>query len=120
MSVLDEALRAHADGGLCAGAAAGLLVAGRWLDRDGFPGRFVAVAAGPGSGTEMAVTGWAAGAPGRGLPCPGGERRLLQVTASLAAGIPVSLRDAVAGLDRRSARLAAGAELRASGHRGMP
>ena len=33
------------------------------------------------------------------LPCSGGERRILQLSASLAAGIPVSLRDTVTGLD---------------------
>jgi hypothetical protein len=120
VSVLDRALRAHADGGLCAEAAAGLLIAGRWLERDGFASRFVTVAASPGSGTQMAPAGWpaAAGALGAGLPCPGGERRLLQVTASLAAGIPAGLRDAAAGLDGRNARLVADAVLHACGHRG--
>jgi len=119
---LDGALRAHADGDLCAEAAAGLLIAGRWPDRDDFAGRFITITAGPGSGTRVAVVGWpaAAAALGRSLPCSGGERRLLQVTASLAAGIPVSLRDAVAGLDGRNARLLAGAVLHASGHRSMP
>jgi hypothetical protein len=119
---LDRALRAHADGDLCAEAAAGLLIAGRWLDRDDFAGRFVTVAASPGSGTEVAVIDWpaAAAALGRSLPCSGGERRLLQVTASLAAGIPVDLRDAVTGLDGRNARLVAGAVLHASGHRDLP
>jgi hypothetical protein len=122
VSVLDGALLAHADGDLCAEAAARLLIAGRWLDRDDFAGRFVTVAASPGSGTEMAVIDWptAAGALGRSLPCSGGERRLLLVTASLAAGIPVDLRDAVAGLDGRSARLVADAVLHASGHQGRP
>ena len=33
------------------------------------------------------------------LPCSGGERRILQLSASLAAGTPVSLRDTVTGLD---------------------
>jgi len=33
------------------------------------------------------------------LPCSGGERRILQLAASLAAGSPVSLRDTVTGLD---------------------
>jgi hypothetical protein len=122
VSFLDEALLAHADGDLCAEAAAGLLIAGRWLDRDDFASRFVSVAASPCSGTRMAVIDWpaAARALGRALPCSGGERRLLQVTASLAAGIPVDLRDAAAGLDGRSARLVADAVLHASGHRGMP
>jgi hypothetical protein len=121
VSFLDEALLAHADGDLCAEAAAGLLIAGRWPDRGDFAGRFITMTASPGSGTEMAVVDWpaAAGALGRSLPCSAGERRLLQVTASLAAGIPVSLRDAAAGLDGRNARLVADAVLHASGHRGM-
>jgi hypothetical protein len=121
VSIMDGALRAHADGDLCAEAAAGLLIAGRWLDRDDFASRFVTVAASPCGGTEMAVVDWpaAAAALGAGLPCSGGERRLLQVTASLAAGIPVDLRDAAAGLDSRNARLVAEAVLHASGHRGM-
>ncbi len=33
------------------------------------------------------------------LPCSGGERRILHLSASLAAGIPADLRDAVTGLD---------------------
>ena len=118
---LDGALRAHADGDLCAEAAAGLLIAGCWLDRDDFAG-FVTVAASPGGGTTVAVIDWPAAVAALGggkLPCSG-ERRLLQVTASLAAGIPVSLRDAVTGLDRRNARLVAGAVLHASGHRDVP
>jgi len=121
-SFLDGALRAHADGDLCAEAAAGLLIADRWLDRDDFAGQFVTVAASPGSGPDVAVIDWpaAAAALGRSLPCSGGERRLLQVTASLAAGIPVSLRDAVTGLDERNARLVAGAVLHASGHCDVP
>lgn len=121
MSFLDEALLAHADGDLCAEAAAGLLIAGRWPDRDDFAGRFITMTASPGSGTKVAVVDWpaAAGALGSSLPCSAGERRLLQVTASLAAGIPVSLRDAAAGLDGRNARLVADAVLHASGHRGM-
>ena len=41
-----------------------------------------------------------------GLPCSGGERRILQLSASLAAGTPVSLRDTVTGLDHdNTARL---------------
>jgi ABC-type transport system involved in cytochrome bd biosynthesis fused ATPase/permease subunit len=43
-----------------------------------------------------------------GLPCSGGERRILQLSASLAAGTTVSLRDAVTGLDHdNTARLLA-------------
>jgi hypothetical protein len=40
------------------------------------------------------------------IPCSGGERRILQLAASLAAGVPVDLRDAITGLDdRNTARL---------------
>lgn len=50
-----------------------------------------------------AVTALASG----GLPCSG-ERRVLQLAASLAAGTPVSLRDTITGLDdHNTARLVA-------------
>jgi len=120
VSSIDGALRAHAAGSLAAVAAAELLIAGAWPDRDDFAG-FITVTASPGSGLTVAIVDWeaaaAAAAPGRGLPCSGGERRMLQVTASLAAGIPVDLRDAVTGLDGRNACLLADAVLSASGHR---
>jgi hypothetical protein len=109
---LDDAVRARAAGTLAAGAAAELLIAGAWLDRDDFAGRF-------GTGLAVAVIDWpaAAAALGASLPCSGGERRMLQITARLADGIPVDLRDAATGLDGRNARLVADAVLRASGHR---
>ncbi len=44
---------------------------------------------------EAAVTALASG----DLPCSGGERRILLLSASLAGGIPVDLRDTVIGLD---------------------
>lgn len=115
---LAAALRAHADGDLCAEAAAGLLIAGRWLDRSDFTSRFITMAASPGSGTQIAVVDWpaAAAALGNSLPCSGGERRLLQATASLAAGIPVDLRDAAAGLDHRNLTLLTAAIRHAAGH----
>ena len=91
MSFPDEALRAHADGDLCAGAAAGLLIAGRWPDRSDFAGRFITMAASPGTGTRAA------------------SRRL--------TGIPAA-RLAVTCSSSR-ARLVADAVLHASGHRGM-
>jgi hypothetical protein len=123
VSSLDGALRAHAAGSLAAAAAAELLIAGPWPGRDDFAG-FVTVTASPGSGLTVAVVDWeaaaAAAAPGGGLPCSGGERRILALTASLAAGIPVDLRDTVTGLDSRNARLVAGAVLAASGCRDAP
>jgi hypothetical protein len=45
---------------------------------------------------------------------------MLRLAASLAAGIPVDLRDAASGLDGPNARLAARAVLHASGHPDMP
>jgi hypothetical protein len=51
------------------------------------------------------------------LPCSGGERRILQLSASLAGGIPVDLRDAVTGLDDRNTALIITAIQRAAGRR---
>jgi energy-coupling factor transporter ATP-binding protein EcfA2 len=48
---------------------------------------------------HTAITALAAGS----LPCSGGERRILQLAASLAAGTPVSLRDTVTGIDQDNA-----------------
>jgi hypothetical protein len=48
---------------------------------------------------EAAITALDSG----GLPCSGGERRILQLSASLAAGTPASLRDTVTGLDDHNA-----------------
>ena len=39
------------------------------------------------------------------LPASGGERRILQLAASIAAGTPVSLRDTIPGLDSRNLQL---------------
>ena len=47
---------------------------------------------------EGAITALHAGE----LPCSGGERRILMLSASLADGIPVDLRDAATGLDDRN------------------
>jgi hypothetical protein len=50
----------------------------------------------------MAAVGWEAvitALDGGKLPCSGGERRILRLPASLAAGIPADPRDAVTGLD---------------------
>jgi len=50
------------------------------------------------------------------LPCSGGEGRMLRIAASIAAGVPADLREAVTGLDENSAVLAAAAMLHAAGH----
>lgn len=60
------------------------------------------------SGVPMAAIDWDAAITALstgGLPCSG-ERRILQLAASLAGGVPVSLRDTVTGLDHdNTARL---------------
>jgi hypothetical protein len=39
------------------------------------------------------------------LPCSGGERRIFHLSASLADGIPVDLRDTVTGLDDANVKI---------------
>ena len=51
------------------------------------------------------------------LPCSSGERRILELAASLAASIPVDRNDAVAGLDRNNIQRLVIATRHASGQR---
>jgi hypothetical protein len=70
--------------------------------------------------TEMAQIDWdaAVSALHAGqLPASGGERRILQLAASIAAGTPVSLRDAIPGLDHRNLQLLITAIKHAAGQR---
>ena len=115
--VLAAGLRAHAQGLYCLEAAAELLIAKSWLHRDDFTSRFVTVYPGIGSGQLMTVIDWpaAVAALGSGLACSGGEQRMLKITASLADGIPVDLRDTLTGLDDRNVQLLITAVLHASG-----
>ena len=53
------------------------------------------------------------------LPCSGGEGRVLRIAASIAAGVPVDLREAVTGLDGHNAVLAAAAVLHAADSRDL-
>ena len=101
---ISTALRNHAEGSCSLAAAAELLIAQAWLHRDDFADRFVTVCPGPGSGKPVAVVDWpaAVAALGTSLPCSGGEQRMLRITASLADGIPVDLRDTLTGLDDRN------------------
>jgi hypothetical protein len=62
----------------------------------------------------------AAGALAAGvLPCSSGEGRVLRLAASIAAGVPVDLRDALTGLDEANGGLVAAAVLHAAGHRDL-
>ena len=51
------------------------------------------------------------------LPASGGERRILQLAASIAAGTPVSLHDTIPGLDSRNLQLLTTAIQHAAGQR---
>jgi hypothetical protein len=115
---LDGALRACAAGLYPLEAGVGLLIShGTFLHRSDFTSRFILH--GAGDGTRMAAIDWdaatAALAAGE-LPCSGGEQRILRLAASLAAGIPVDLSDAVVGLDQRNIHRLATAIRHASGH----
>ncbi|MCW2931880.1 MAG: hypothetical protein JWM19_2842 [Actinomycetia bacterium] len=81
-------------------AGVGLLIAnGSFLRRSDFISRFILH--GTSSGTRTAAVDWQAAttalAAGE-LPCTG-KRRVLLLSASLAGGIPVDLRDATTGID---------------------
>lgn len=89
-----------------------------FLHRADFTSRFITTPASS-DGTPLAVIDWPAviAALDGSLPCSGGENRMLRLAASLAAGIPVNLRDALTGIDSRGTQLVVQAVLHASGHR---
>jgi len=98
---LTSALRACATGLHATEAGVALIIAnGTFLHRDDFTSRFITC--GTSGGTQMAAIDWDAAITALNssdLPCSGGERRILLLSASLAAGTPVSLRDTITGLD---------------------
>jgi len=116
-ATLAAGLRAHAQGLCCLEAAAELLIAQTWLHRDDFTSRLITVHPGIGSGQPVATIDWpvAIAALGSSLPCSGGEQRMLKITASLAHGIPVDLRDTLTGLDDSNIQLLITAIRHASG-----
>ncbi len=92
-----------------------------FLHRADFTARFIDT---PASSDDipLAVIDWPAAitALDAGLPCSGGEQRMLRLAASLAGGIPVNLRDALTGIDDRGIKLVIQAILHASGHGPAP
>jgi hypothetical protein len=105
---LTDALRACAAGLYPLEAGTELLISNAtFLRRGDFTTRFITC--GTSGGTPIAAIDWDAAITalnGSDLPCSGGERRILLLSASLAAGTPVSLRDTVTGLDdHNTARL---------------
>jgi len=99
-------------------AGVALLIShGTFLHREDFTSRLIEFGSG---GTPMAAIDWDAAITALNtgeLPCSGGERRILQAAASLAAGIPVDLGDAATGLDARSAQRLLTAISHATGQR---
>jgi hypothetical protein len=114
---LIAALHACAAGLYPLEAGTALLISnGTFLHRDEFTSRFIEH--GTSGGTPMAAIDWEAAITALtsgDLPCSGGERRVLQLSASLAGGIPVDLRDTVTGLDDGNVARLVTAILHASG-----
>ncbi len=118
---LNAALRAHAAGLHPDEAGTELLIGhGAILHRGDFAG-FVHTGTSFSDGTTMlAWIDWDAAitALHHGqLPLSGGEQRILTLAASIAAGLPVSLRDAIPGLDNRNLQLLTTAIHHAAGQR---
>ena len=108
-AALDAALRAHAAGLHPDEASTELLIShGAILHRDDFA-RYIRTATSITDGTTpMAWVAWDAvlsALHGGQLPLSGGERRILTLTLSIAEGTPVSLRDAIPGLDNQNLEL---------------
>jgi hypothetical protein len=122
---LTDALRACAAGLYPLEAGTELLISNRtFLHRDDFTSRFIEHGISISDGTTpMAAIDWDAATTALRngeLPCSGGERRILQLSASLAGGIPVDLRDAVTELDGRNTILLVNAIRQAAGRRRSP
>jgi hypothetical protein len=117
---LATALMACATGIYTTEAGVALLIAnGTFLHRDDFTSRFIQTGTSISDGiTLMADIDWDAAITALNsgdLPCSGGERRILQLSASLAVGTPVSLRDTVTGLDHDNTARLLGAIRHATG-----
>jgi ADP-ribose pyrophosphatase YjhB (NUDIX family) len=115
-------LRAWARGIYPDEAAVELLIShATFLRRADFTGRCISTSA-SGDGTSLAAVDWPAAitALADGLPCSGGEQRMLRLAASLGDGIPVNLRHALTGIDDHGIQFVAEAVLHASGHRPSP
>jgi hypothetical protein len=116
-SPLSSALRAGADGLYALEAATGLVIAhGSWLIREDFA-RFIHRGAG------TAAIDWTAAMTALdegSLPGSGGERRMLELAASLAGHRPVILGDAIPGIHDRNLGVLVKAVLHASGQRQFP
>jgi hypothetical protein len=118
---LPAALRAAAEGLYALEAATGLIIAhASWLAREDFARFIHAGTSVSDPRTKLASIDWetAISALDAGkLPSSGGERRMLRLAASLADQAPVSLGEAITGIDDRNVGLLVKAVLHASGRR---
>lgn len=118
---LIAALRACAAGLYPLEAGVDLLAGSTLLSRPEFTSRFIRTGTNIIDGsTLMADLDWAVAITALHageLPCSGGERRILELSASLAGGIPADLREAVTGLDDANIARLVTAILHASGKR---
>jgi hypothetical protein len=88
-----------------------------WLRRADFTEQFITT--GSTIAPRLAFIDWPAAIAALqagNLPCSGGERRMLSIAASIAAGTPVDLSDALPGLDTINLALVATAVLHAGGY----
>ena len=117
---LADAVRASAAGLYSLEAACELVISTGWLRRDDFT-RFISTGTSLTDGvTELACIDWQSAITSREaglLPCSSGENRILRLAASIAAGIPVDLNDALSGLDQTSIALVVRAVRHANGQR---
>ena len=108
-----------AAGGMLPDMAATSLICrhGHFLHDPGFR-RIIAAGSSITTGQPLAVIRWNAAVHALGsghLPCSGSERAILLIAASLAEGVPVSLRDCLGSLDRRNITLVTSAIAAANG-----
>jgi hypothetical protein len=119
-SGLVTAVRAGAAGLYSLEAACELVIGTGWLHRNDFA-RFISTGTSLTDGvTELACIDWQAVITSREaglLPCSSGENRILRLAASIAAGIPVDLNDALSGLDQARIALVVQAVRHANGQR---
>jgi len=119
-SGLPDAIRAGAAGLYSLEAACELIIGTGWLHRGDFA-CFVSTGTSLTDGvTELAHIDWQAAITSRDtghLPCSSGENRTLRLAASIAAGIPVDLNDALTGLDQARIALVVQAVRHANGKR---
>ena len=117
---LADAVRAGAAGLYSLEAACDLVISAGWLRRDDFA-LFISTGTSlTGGVTELAHIDWQAAVASRDtglLPCSSGENRILRLAASIAAGIPVDLNDALTGLDQARIALVVRAVRHANGQR---